>query len=366
MEYIKLKDLVQHRDLQVREALDEDRIKFLATVFEGWDPLIAYKVDGKLYLADGYHRYAAARYAGLQEIPVEIREGTFRDALQCTLTVNAGSRIKPLTLRERNHGCYLMLKIWTERSDRWIAEDMGLNHETVRGQRETMEATGEIRQLDRLLGKDGKWRPRIRKPVEPKVELPASIPQSVTRNHPVLDLMEQGKPIRGTLRMVRVQHIKVCWDYFPRKKLDNDMLRVLRVVKPDAIPPVLVNQDLVLIDGYTRMTLHQMTKRKEVEVEVVECPEDRILLLAAYLNAGPDRGQGPHDGQPLGIRDLRQLVIRLARGGMPPEKIAAELELRRGDVNRWVIKDSRARMRRATSLPKTKDEVAERIMPSKV
>ena len=355
MEYIKLKDLVQHRDLQVREALDEDRIKFLATVFEGWDPLIAYKVDGKLYLADGYHRYAAARYAGLQEIPVEIREGPFRDALECALTVNAGSRIKPLTLRERTHGCCLMLEIWTERSDRWIAEDMGVNHETVRGLRETMEATGEIRQLDRLLGKDGKWRPRkIRKPVEPKGELPASIPQGVMRDHPALALMLQGKPIHGTLRTVRVQDIKVCWDYFPRKKLDNDMLRVLRMVKPEAIPPVLVNQDLVLIDGYTRMTLHQMTKRKEVEVEVVECPEDSILLLAAYLNAGPDRGQGPH-GQPLGIRNLKRLVISLARGGMPPEKITAELDLRKGDVNRWVFKDSRARMQRATSLPKSKE-----------
>jgi len=356
MEYIKLKDLVQHRDLQVREALDEDRIKFLATVFEGWDPLIAYNVDGKLYLADGYHRYAAARYAGLQEIPIEIREGTFRDALECTLTVNASSRIKPLTLRERTHGCCLMLEIWTERSDRWIAEDMGVNHETVRGLRETMEATGEIRQLDRLLGKDGKWRPRqIRAPVEPKGKLPSSIPQGVTRDHPALALMLQGKPIRGTLRTVRVQDIKVCWDYSPRvKKVDNDILRVLRTVKPEAIPPVLVNQALVLIDGFTRMSLHLMTKRKEVNVEVVECPEDSILLLAAYLNAGPDRGQGPH-GQPLGIRNLKRLVISLARDGMPPEKIAAELELRKGDVNRWVLKDSRARMRRATSLTKSKE-----------
>ena len=45
------------------------------------------------------------------------------------------------------------------RSNRWIAKSLGVNHETVAGVRRAMESTGGIRQLDRTLGADGKYRP---------------------------------------------------------------------------------------------------------------------------------------------------------------------------------------------------------------
>ena len=45
------------------------------------------------------------------------------------------------------------------RSNRQIAGDLGINHETVGAVRGGLEATGEIRQLDRTIGADGKSRP---------------------------------------------------------------------------------------------------------------------------------------------------------------------------------------------------------------
>ena len=93
-----------------------------------------------------------------------------------------------------------MLKVWTERSDRWIASDLGLNHETVGKLRIEMEATGEIRQLDKVISKDGKWRPRevVKKPTEPSSDLPPVVsvppPHDVTIDHSIQDLMDANQP----------------------------------------------------------------------------------------------------------------------------------------------------------------------------
>ena len=47
-----------------------------------------------------------------------------------------------------------------ERSDRWLAGDVGISKNTVHGIREQLESTGQIDQLTAFTGKDGKTRPR--------------------------------------------------------------------------------------------------------------------------------------------------------------------------------------------------------------
>jgi len=49
-----------------------------------------------------------------------------------------------------------------ERSNRQIADGLGVDHKTVAAVREVSESTGEIPQLDKTLGADGKER---RKPI---------------------------------------------------------------------------------------------------------------------------------------------------------------------------------------------------------
>jgi hypothetical protein len=45
------------------------------------------------------------------------------------------------------------------RVDNWIANEVGINHSTVRRVREELEARGEIPKVDKTVGKDGKARP---------------------------------------------------------------------------------------------------------------------------------------------------------------------------------------------------------------
>ncbi len=60
-----------------------------------------------------------------------------------------------------------------ERSNRQIAAGLGVNHETVGAARERLEATGEIRQLDRTIGADGKSRPASYSAASPSTPAPA-------------------------------------------------------------------------------------------------------------------------------------------------------------------------------------------------
>jgi len=47
-----------------------------------------------------------------------------------------------------------------ERSNRWIGKQLGVHHATVASVRGEMEGTGQIDQLQRTLGADGKYRPK--------------------------------------------------------------------------------------------------------------------------------------------------------------------------------------------------------------
>ena len=77
------------------------------------------------------------------------------------------------------------LKDNPERSNRQVAVELGVNHETVIAARKKLEATGGIRQLDKTVGKDGKARTTT--PARPA-------PPTVARIHTPGD--DGKKPIR--------------------------------------------------------------------------------------------------------------------------------------------------------------------------
>ncbi len=61
----------------------------------------------------------------------------------------------PLT-RARNSWVEYWLLNCTGYTNRRIADEIGTTDKTVEAKRQEMESTGEIRQLDRLEGKDGR------------------------------------------------------------------------------------------------------------------------------------------------------------------------------------------------------------------
>jgi len=86
------------------------------------------------------------------------------------------------------------------------------------------------------------------------------------------------------LLLVKVEDIKFLKDYYPRADFNNETVNAYRL-NIDALPPITVNKDLILIDGYHRLLAHKLEGKKEIEAEVLDVPEEEILWFATKLNA---------------------------------------------------------------------------------
>jgi ParB-like chromosome segregation protein Spo0J len=80
-------------DIQQRIAIDPNLVADYAETIATWQasaPLTVYRdEDGAHWLADGFHRHAAASKAGLEAIATHIKPGTKRDAILHSLSANA-------------------------------------------------------------------------------------------------------------------------------------------------------------------------------------------------------------------------------------------------------------------------------------
>ena len=66
-----------------RQHLDPDRVAYYRAALDAATPVTVFDVDGRLLLADGHHRVAAAQMLGRTEVLADVRRsGTTRDALR--------------------------------------------------------------------------------------------------------------------------------------------------------------------------------------------------------------------------------------------------------------------------------------------
>jgi hypothetical protein len=109
---------------QARAELDPDVIEDYAAAIEDgatFPPIIVY-YDGKTYwLADGFHRHAAAGKAGLSDIASDVRQGTRRDAILHSVGANAEHGLRRNNEDKRRAVKTLLNDTeWSEWSDREI------------------------------------------------------------------------------------------------------------------------------------------------------------------------------------------------------------------------------------------------------
>ena len=94
---VPMADITQDPRLQPRAALDPETVEdYTARYAEGVAmPEVTIFYDGATYwLGDGFHRVASATKAGLDAIPADVRDGTFRDALLFAAGANAGHGLR--------------------------------------------------------------------------------------------------------------------------------------------------------------------------------------------------------------------------------------------------------------------------------
>lgn len=120
---------------QPRSALDPSTVAEYASALEHGDtfpPVVVFSDDARLWLADGFHRVAAARQLGRESIAADVRQGTRHDAFRFSLGANATHGLRRTRADKRRAvDAALADPVIGALSDREIARICALSHTFV-------------------------------------------------------------------------------------------------------------------------------------------------------------------------------------------------------------------------------------------
>jgi hypothetical protein len=136
-ETVAIADIKLKPELQVRVKIDQATVgQYALQMASGehiFPPVEIYEIDGELLLVSGWHRIAARKKNGDTTIEAIIHRGkTMSDALLAAVKADAYSAA-PRTIKDKHHGIKMLLEdpISKDRSNSWIANQVGVDHKTV-------------------------------------------------------------------------------------------------------------------------------------------------------------------------------------------------------------------------------------------
>jgi hypothetical protein len=168
---VALDNLVLDPNLYLRDRLDDFTVERYADSWQRLPPVTVYEVAGKMLLADGFHRHAAAVMLGKRSIKAEVLHGTFSDALDFVASVNLFHGL-PLTRAERRRAVEVKMKLHHDWSDRRMAEELGVSRELVAKTRKNLVEGKQIPNNPGRVGADGKLYTSAGLPKDPGERLP--------------------------------------------------------------------------------------------------------------------------------------------------------------------------------------------------
>ncbi|MCH6258038.1 ParB/RepB/Spo0J family partition protein [Puniceicoccaceae bacterium K14] len=152
LEQIDIYSGTQTRVTTVDEAVDS----YSEAMKNGaeFPPIDLYFDGSKYYLADGFHRFLAAKRNEEKDIPAIVIEGSRLEALKHALGANATNGLYR-TNADKRHAAEIALEEWPDLSNAYLADLCKVSIELVRRVR---KAVG-LDHPDHVLGKDGKKYP---------------------------------------------------------------------------------------------------------------------------------------------------------------------------------------------------------------
>lgn len=146
---------------QLLPALADDDFQALKSDIEKNGVLVPVEYDEHGHILDGHHRVAICKMLGITEWPRFVRKGlSEEDKRAFARSLNCNRR--HLSTDQKRQVIEQQLLDTPNNSNRQIAAKLGVDHKTVAKTRNRMEVSGEIPQLEKTVGADGKER---RKPI---------------------------------------------------------------------------------------------------------------------------------------------------------------------------------------------------------
>lgn len=156
---------------QVRVEIDQETVNDYAERMlagDEFDP-IDVMYDGAAYwLWDGFHRFHACRKNSNATILARVTQGTREEATWASLGANRRHG-KRLTREDKAKAIRTALEKFADKSNRAIAQQISVDHQTVQKYRKELEDNRGIPQLERRISVDGKSRPAHGQAPQPRV-----------------------------------------------------------------------------------------------------------------------------------------------------------------------------------------------------
>jgi hypothetical protein len=167
-------------DTQSREGVSVELVEEYATAWlhgAKFPPLEVFQgSDGDFYLADGFHRYLAAKKVAKASVPCRVFVGSARDAFLFACTTNQAHGMRRTNADKR----YMVSRLlsdpeWVNWTDSRIAEQCGVSHTFVASMRREFETVANSpaarARTGRRSGSDGKSYPAERRIVRVPLEI---------------------------------------------------------------------------------------------------------------------------------------------------------------------------------------------------
>lgn len=128
---------------------------------------------------------------------------------------------------------------------------------------------------------------------------------------------------------IKIKNIKFNKSYYPRTKINDATVSQYRVAL-EKLPPVTINKENKLIDGYHRIVANQLEGKEYIEAEVVDVPDEEILIESIRRNS--------KHGKQLELTEKKTLANQLCEEGKSEKEIAEIFSVSIGTISDWVSK----------------------------
>lgn len=83
---------------------------------------------------------------------------------------------------------------------------------------------------------------------------------------------------------VPIEKIKIDQDLYPRDSIDQNQVNLYRQ-NLEALPPIILSNDYILIDGAHRLQAYEIESKKTINAELIDIPKDKILIESIRYNS---------------------------------------------------------------------------------
>jgi len=126
-------------------------------------------------------------------------------------------------------------------------------------------------------------------------------------------------------RELKVEEVEYREDLYPRLK-QNPKIILQYSETIEQLPPIIINQDNILVDGFHRLKAHETAKKETINAEVLQLTEQEVYFESIKRNA--------QHGLQLNADEKKSIAIKLC-GTMPDVEIWMMLSVPEATYNRW-------------------------------